>query len=129
MIAVDTNIIIRLFTKDDAAQYKKAYELFEQPSVFISTTILQEVEWVLRFCYEFSNAAINQALTTLVGLPNVELDKTQTISAALKLHQQGLDFSDALHLTQATTCDTFYTFDKKFIHQCKNNPLYSVQKP
>jgi len=30
MIAVDTNILVRLLTGDDEAQYKKAHCLFEQ---------------------------------------------------------------------------------------------------
>ena len=129
MIAVDTNIIVRLLTKDDPIQYKKAHALFKASPIFISATVLLETEWVLRFCYEFSQLKINDALTKLIGLPNIKVDKPNALPAALALHQQGADFSDALHLAQAAHCDVFYTFDKKFITQAKNNELCPVQKP
>jgi len=53
MIAIDTNIVVRFLTHDDAVQYKKAYKLFNEHDVFIADTVILETEWVLRFAYNF----------------------------------------------------------------------------
>ena len=44
MIAIDTNIIVRLLTKDDTDQYNKAYNLFNEHDVFIADTVILETE-------------------------------------------------------------------------------------
>lgn len=51
MIAVDTNVIVRLLTNDDPHQTEKVARLMEGNSVFISKTVLLETEWVLRVAY------------------------------------------------------------------------------
>ena len=53
MIAVDTNIVVRLLTKDDPSQYQKAYHLFDKNDVLITDSVILETEWVLRFAYNF----------------------------------------------------------------------------
>ena len=47
MITVDTNIIIRFLTHDDAEQYKKSFFIFNTYDVFIPDTVILETEWVL----------------------------------------------------------------------------------
>lgn len=44
MIAVDTNIIVRLITKDDEIQYQKSLELFKNNNIFIPDTVILETE-------------------------------------------------------------------------------------
>jgi len=129
MIAVDTNIVVRLLTKDDAKQYNKALTLFKNNTVFISLTVLQETEWVLRFSYEFSPTAIHNAISMLAGLPNIEIEKPNIVLSTLELYSSGMDFSDALHLTQAGDCSRFLTFDKKLINKAKLNEICNVEQP
>ena len=129
MIAVDTNIIIRLLTNDDATQCNKALSLFRNNTVFISLTVLQETEWVLRFSYEFSPTDIHNAFFSLAGLANVEIEKPNIVLSTLELYASGMDFSDALHLTQAQNCTRFLTFDKKFIAKAKLNEICKVEQP
>jgi predicted nucleic-acid-binding protein len=114
MIAADTNVIVRLLTRDDELQYKKAFALFRSQTVFIPDTVIQETEWVLRYAYEFSNDEICRALSGLFGLKNVRLSDPTRIAQAIGWHQQSLDFSDALHLAQCQECEKFFTFDKSF---------------
>jgi predicted nucleic-acid-binding protein len=114
MIAADTNVIVRLLTRDDELQYKKAFALFSSQIVFIPDTVIQETDWVLRYAYEFSNEEICRALSGLFGLKNVRLSDPTRIAQAIGWHQQGLDFSDALHLAQSQECEKFFTFDKAF---------------
>lgn len=129
MIAVDTNLIIRLLTKDDANQHQKTLKLFEHNTVFISYTVLLETEWVLRFSYEFSATEIYGAISSLVGLPNVEIESPSIVASTLALYEKGMEFSDALDLSQSSHCTDFYTFDKRFIAKGKNNDICNVRKP
>ncbi len=119
MIAVDTNIIIRFLTHDDEKQYKKSFTIFNKQEIFISDTVIMETEWVLRYAYKFSSEDICNAFLNLFGLKNVHLSNPTFIAQAIDWHKGGLDFSDAMHLTQCQQFEKLYTFDKKFIAKAK----------
>ncbi len=119
MIAVDTNIIIRLLTHDDEQQYKKVYAVFNRHDVFIAETVILEIEWILRYAYKFLPNQICDALVSLFGLENVYLTSPGLVAQAIEWHRQGLDFSDALHLAKCRQCEKFYTFDKGFVSGAK----------
>ena len=129
MIAVDTNVIVRLMTEDDTSQYQKSVRLFRRHDIFISTTVLQETEWDLRYSYQFSRRDINNALLGLAGLENVYIDNPTGLMQALDWHAQGLDFSDALHLSHSAQDNTFYTFDQKLISTGSKVTSYKLKKP
>ncbi len=114
MISVDTNVIIRFLTHDNDLQFRKAFSIFNSQEVFISDTVILETEWVLRYAYEFSPEDICTAFVSLFGLKNIHLSNPTFIAQAIGWHRQGLDFSDALHLTQCQQFEKLYTFDKKF---------------
>jgi predicted nucleic-acid-binding protein len=119
MLAVDTNLIVRLLTNDDAAQTRRAVALFASEQIYLSKTVLLESEWVLRFSYELQSNIILQALRKLVGLPNVVLEQQREIAEALDGFEQGLDFADALHLAGSRRAGRFATFDKKLIKRAE----------
>jgi len=48
MIAVDTNIVVRLLTNDDPEQAGRAAAVVKNGPVFIPKTVVLETEWVLR---------------------------------------------------------------------------------
>ena len=127
MIAVDTNIVIRFLTHDDAEQYKKAFSVFNTQDVFITDTVILETEWVLRYAYEFSPEDVCCALRKLFGLKSVHLSNPTRISQAIDWHQHGMDFSDALHLTNCQQHKRFYTFDKKCIAKANSLTKLSVE--
>lgn len=129
MIAVDTNIIVRLMTEDDKSQYQKSVSLFRRHDIFISTTVLQETEWVLRYSYQFNRHDINSALLGLAGLENVYIDNPTVLMQALDWHAQGLDFSDALHLSHSARDNPFYTFDQKLISTASKVTSFTLKKP
>ena len=129
MISVDTNIIIRLLTRDDETQFRKVYRLFEAEDIFIPDTVIMESEWVLRFAYEFDPGQVSDALTRLFGLPNVHLSSPQRIAQAIEWHRRGLDFANALHLSHSQEQHRLVTFDKKFIAQAKGCCNCSVIEP
>ncbi len=129
MIAVDTNIVVRLLTHDDADQYQKAYTLFDQYDVFIADSVILETEWVLRFAYRFDAQRIIDALTHLFGLPNVRVNQPSMLAQAITWHRQGLDFADAFHLASSQQCKTFFTFDKKMVKAAKGVTTCDVLAP
>lgn len=83
MVAVDTNILVRLLTQDDELQHQKSLEIFKTQDVFIPDTVILETEWVLRFAYKFQPREICEALRKLFGLPNVHLANASLIAQLL----------------------------------------------
>ena len=129
MISVDTNIIIRFLTRDDEKQYKKSFTIFNKQEIFISDTVILETEWVLRYAYKFLPKDISNAFKNLFGLRNVHLSNPTFIAQAIEWHKLGMDFSDAMHLTQCQQFEKLYTFDKKFISKAKKLTNCEVTLP
>lgn len=118
MLAIDTNLIVRYLTGDHAQQSARARALIDEP-VFVSVTVLLEVEWVLRSAYEHHAADVARALRVFAGLPTVTVEDGATVAAALDLAENGMDFADALHLTRTGHCEGFVTFDRKLVRAAK----------
>ena len=129
VISVDTNIVVRLLTKDDRRQYQISFKLFQEQEIFISDTVILETEWVLRFAYKFSASDIYQAFMKLFGLANVHLANANKIAQVFEWYRSGLDFADALHLAQSQHCTQMYTVDSKFIRKAENLSEYEVIQP
>jgi len=111
LVAVDTDVVIRLLTRDHAAQAARAAGVFRSGRVLIPKTVLLETEWVLRYSYALGSDAILRALRALLGLPNVSTEDPIAVVAALTLFEQGLDFADALHIASSTPAERYVTFD------------------
>ena len=129
MIAIDTNVLVRLLTGDDETQYKASRKLFAENEVFIPDTVILEAEWVLRYAYEFEPAAICAAFRKLFGLKNVSLVNAQLIAQVINWHELGLDFADAFHLMQSQSNSAFKTFDDKLIKKAKKLSKCAVERP
>lgn len=113
MIALDTNVIVRVITRDDAAQARRAAALMKNDSLWVSKTVLLETEWVLRYTYEFEAAAINGALSKLAALENLTVEDAPSVDLALEWHLAGMDFADALHLASSGGAAKLATFDRR----------------
>ena len=74
MLAVDTNVIVRYLTRDDAEQFAKASALISGEDVYVCTTVLLETEWVLRRGYRLSRERVIAALGAFAGLPRITLE-------------------------------------------------------
>lgn len=113
MLAVDTNVVVRLIVIDDELQARRARSLFDQNLIFISKTVLLETEWVLRSTYSLRPSDVHAHLSVMVGLSQVRLEAPEQVAVALDWFEQGMDFADALHLAAADDCEAFATFDRK----------------
>lgn len=129
MIAVDTNIIVRLLTGDDLTQLAQSQEIFTAPEIFIAETVILETEWVLRYAYNLSPATIHEGLLRLFGLPNVVLRDARVISQAFEGYLSGMDLADALHLALCDHCSELFTFDKKFVRSTAGSFQCKVRHP
>jgi predicted nucleic-acid-binding protein len=115
VVAVDTDVLIRLVTDDHAAQAARAAVVFRSGPVFICKSVLLESEWVLRYSYGLDTAAILRALRAVLGLANVSVEDPAAAVTALRLCEQGLAFADALHLASSAQATRFVTFDARLV--------------
>lgn len=129
MRAIDTNVIVRLLTADDAQQAKAARAVIEAGDIFIGSTVVLETEWVLRAGYGFTADKIAQGFRGLFGLAAITLEEPAEIGQALDWLANGMDFADALHLARSSHCSAFLSFDRRLVKRAKYTgsiPVYSV---
>jgi predicted nucleic-acid-binding protein len=129
MIALDTNIIVRVVTADDPKQLKASTNLMSRERLWLCKTVLLETEWVLRFSYNLSRDAIFEAFRRILGLRNLEVEDRAAVLLALTLYGEGMDFADALHLASSRSADRFATFDRtlsKTAARLETNPPVSL---
>lgn len=114
MIALDTNVVVRLLADDDPQQSHRAAVLLEGNSVFVPLTVLLETEWVLRSVYSLPRDAVLLGLRNFLGLQNVTAEAIGRVVRALSWYEQGVDFADAMHLASAVEAgvEAFATFDR-----------------
>lgn len=129
MIAIDTNVLVRLLTGDNPVQYKASHKLFSSEEIFIPDTVVLETEWVLRAAYDLAPTTISEAFRRVFGLKNVILANGQRVSQAIAWHEAGLDFADAFHLALSHDHDALKTFDADFIKRAKTLSECRVEKP
>lgn len=116
MIAVDTNLLVRHLTQDDPVQSPIAGRLLKHPGgIFLSVSVLLELEWVLRAACQLPAAIVQQSLLSVCGMPNVRVENEFQVKAALDDWSAGMDFADALHAASSQADEGLYTFDKKFV--------------
>src|SRR3990167_7530936 len=109
VIAIDTNVLVRLLVADNPAQAKASQKLFASEDIFIPDTVLLETEWVLRAAFELSPTDVCTAFRRVCGLQNVTLNDGQRVAQAIDWHEAGFDFVDAFHLALSSGQDAFKT--------------------
>ena len=102
MRAVDTNVLVRLVTRDDARQVAAA-EAFVGSGAWVSHLALAEATWVLSAVYELGAPAIATAVEMLLNHKDLTLEASEVVSSALESFRRrpALGFSDCLMLEVA----------------------------
>jgi len=111
--AVDTNVLVRYYLRDDAAQARIADRILSAGNVFVPKTVVLELEWVLRSVAEQPADKVMDCLAHLIALPGITIEDHDEVEAALRHCRQGVDFSDALHLAASHACSELLTFDDR----------------
>jgi predicted nucleic-acid-binding protein len=116
MRAVDTNVLVRLVTRDDPAQVRAA-EAFVQGGAWISHVVLAETTWVLASAYDLDHAAIATVVEMLLSHQALTVQDGDVVLAALATYRRrpSLGFSDCLVLELARKAGhtPLGTFDRK----------------
>ena len=102
MRAVDTNVLIRLVTRDDPKQLRAA-EAFVAHGAWVSHLVLAETLWVLTAVYGLDQAQIATAIDMLMNHRDLTLQDSDAVAAALENYRARptLGFSDCLVLELA----------------------------
>lgn len=115
MLAVDTNVLVRLITRDDAKQVGAA-EAFVAKGAWISHVVLAETSWVLAAAYELPAPKIAIAVEMLLNHRDLAVQDPDVVAAALETFRAkpALGFSDCLVLEIARKAGylPLATFDK-----------------
>ena len=119
-IGVDTNILVRLFVKDDAEQSASVARLVraleEEDVFFINIVVLIETLWTLRRQYGYRKSQLLALVQALLERGDLEIDQYEIVGNAINLSRLlGADISDALigELNRLSGCDRTLTFDAK----------------
>jgi predicted nucleic-acid-binding protein len=102
MRAVDTNVLVRLVTRDDPKQTTAA-EAFVAPGAWVPHVVLVEALWVLASVYDLGPAAIATAVEMLLNHRDLSVQEADVVAAALRQYRKkpALSFSDCLVLETA----------------------------
>ncbi len=113
-IAVDTNVLVRFLTWDDAPQAALAAQAIEAAeTVVLPTLVLCETVRVLRRAYKLPPREIAATLRDLIDSKPVEVDRVAA-EAGIALLERGGDFADGVILFAAERAGAaqLVTFDR-----------------
>lgn len=119
MIALDTNVLVRLITRDDPAEAEAAAEVMRSGTLWLPKTVVLELTWVLGYTYELDRQSIAFALERLMGLAHLRVEDGTAVALAVRCFGQGMDFADALHLASSEEAVELVTFDRKLASKAR----------
>jgi predicted nucleic-acid-binding protein len=97
MRAVDTNVLVRLITRDDHKQVAAA-EAFVKPGAWVSHLVLAETVWVLDSVYSLDAPQLALAVELLLAHDTLAVQDPEVVRGALASFRARprLGFSDCL---------------------------------
>lgn len=122
MIGLDTNILVRAITGDEAEQSSRAKACLagltpEVPGL-VNPVVLAELAWSLRAGYGYQRLEIARIIERLLASPSYAVRDRDAVSAAVhRCFDEGLHFADALigELNRASGCLKTWTFDHEAV--------------
>ena len=121
MIALDTNVLVRLLTRDDAKQAERVRSLFEKhadedEAFFVADVVLAELAWTLDRTYQRDRADIGKTMRSLADNVTLRFESREMMREALAIFDAGsAGFSDCMIAAKAASlgCTSLMTFDKR----------------
>ena len=117
MIAIDTNVLIRLIVEDNDIQSSKALKFVrKQGEVFISAIVVCEATWILESCYNLKKAELINVFENMLRVDQFNIEYSEAIWLALNEYKRiNADFSDCIigAIAKTNDCHPVVTFDKK----------------
>jgi predicted nucleic-acid-binding protein len=99
MLAVDTNVLVRLVVRNDADQVRAA-EDFVAKGAWVSHLVLAETLWILDSVFELPRQQVVLAIEMLLNHRDLTLQDADAVTAALAHYRKrsSVGFSDCLVL-------------------------------
>lgn len=120
MIALDTNVLVRFLTQDDAAQGRAAAKVIAELTAdapgFICREVMVELVWVLERAYGHTRAQVAGALEGLLAAVELEVEAADDVGSALyRYRDEGFGFADLMIAAAARRAGAhvLVTFDRK----------------
>ena len=120
MIALDTNVLLRFLTQDDAQQSARANEIIAALSAdapaFVSREVVVELVWVLERSYRYPRADVADAIEGLLTAAEIDLEAPDDIGRAVAAYRHyGFGFADVMIAAGAKRAgaEKLVTFDRK----------------
>lgn len=121
MKGLDTNVLIRHLTQDDAAQARLASRFIEaectrERPCFINRVVLCETVWVLESAYEYNRQDISEAVERVLRTHQFRVEDMHAALTTLRSYRSGgADFADFLisETNREAGCTETVTLDKK----------------
>jgi predicted nucleic-acid-binding protein len=125
VVALDTNVLVRYLTADDAEQAGRAAALIDDAvargeSLFISHVVLCEVTWVLARAYRLARPDLVDVPDDSVRTAQFVVEDPAIARRALSRFAAGAaDFADDLIAERAAGagCRVVVTFDRKLLRE------------
>ena len=103
MRGIDTNVLVRYLTADDAVQFEAVAALIEgaedsEERLFVNVVVLCELCWVLRGRrYGYDRTAIAEVIERILAARTFEVERRDLVRRALQGYRRGeADFADCL---------------------------------
>jgi predicted nucleic-acid-binding protein len=121
MIGLDTNVLVRYLTLDDAAQARRASALITESTsggarCYLSPVVLCELTWVLREAYDRTKPDLLSTLDLLLSTRQFEIGDKDLVRDAVEAYRAGrADFADYLigAMSRRDGCAETVTFDRR----------------
>lgn len=121
MVGLDTNILVRFVTRDDAKQWAKVSTYLEanctkESPGWVALIVLCELLWVLESGYEYEKKELLTLIETLLTTAELKVEEHDVVRTALTDYTNGkADFSDYIigRLNIEKGCAHTISFDKK----------------
>jgi predicted nucleic-acid-binding protein len=107
LIALDTNLLVRLLTNDDPRQGAKVEAWLKgnatpKSPAYVDHVVLCELAWVLERSYAYVRAEVHAALAALLEQDHLRVESPGLVRQALMMFADGpADFSDYLLAVRA----------------------------
>lgn len=120
MKGLDTNVVVRLLTRDDPAQANRARRAVEKlrdhgEQARVSVIVVCEVVWVLTARYRYAKREVAEALRTLLSTDPFVVEDAEGVALALDRWEAGRgDLADDLIgiRNEGAGCQVTLTFDE-----------------
>lgn len=130
MKGIDTNVLARYLTQDDAAQSRAvdtlvAKAVADGESLHVDDVVLCELVWVLRGVYRKDKSTIAAVLEKITGTSLFSFDDREVLKRSVADYREGAgDFADYLigRRNRRAGCDRTVTFDRAL----KGAPTFSL---